>query len=46
MKSKIKNFLIKFDEEIFILENIRFYAEEEKMILNLQNNWLTLEIFM
>ena len=29
-KIKNKNFFEKFDEEILILENIRFYAEEEK----------------
>ncbi len=31
---KNKDFFEKFDEEIFILENIRFYAEEEENDLN------------
>ena len=30
---KNKNFFDKYNEEILILENIRFYSEEEKMIL-------------
>ena len=36
---KNKDFFEKFDEEILILENIRFYVEEEKMTINLQNTW-------
>ena len=37
-KIKNKNFFNDFDEKILILENIRFYAEEEKNDLNFAKN--------
>ena len=37
-KIKSKNFFNDFDEQILILENIRFYAEEEKNDLNFANH--------
>jgi len=35
----IKDLFENIDEKIIMLENIRFYYEEEKMILNLQNTF-------
>ncbi len=32
--------------EVLLLENLRFYAEEEKEIFPLLKNWLAMEIFM
>ena len=43
---KDKNFFNQFKERLLVLENIRFYTEEEKMILNLQNILQVLAICM
>ena len=43
---KNKNFFRNYNEDIFILENIRFYSEEEQMTINLLNTYQILEIYM
>ena len=34
------------NEKIVMLENLRFYVEEEKIVMTLRNAWLTWAIFM